>query len=380
MSTEMRLTQAKISTRYMFLVAGIVAASLASLMPFLKHNAGVENLGLGLLIVFLGVGALVSMPFAGGMSAAKGPKVVIICSGSLAIAMVPLLLFAATPWLLALGLFLFGAGLGALDVSMNIHGAQVEQKANKRMMSGFHCLFSVGAIAGSGGAAALLLLNVAPWAVAIGIFAVAAILFSFQLRGLLDSPSKKPAAWCLPKKHVWFLAILAGISFLVEGAILDWGSLLLMERNVATTESGGLGYMCFSVAMVLGRLWGDKLVAMFGDFWLFTLGAVAAGLGLAVFASAESLFIAMFGVFVSGLGSANIVPILFSTAASQKVMPSELAVASVSSIAYAGVLLGPALIGLLAHQWSLSVAFTVLAVSMVLFVALSKRIGLGDAP
>ncbi len=70
--------------------------------------------------------------------------------------MLPLLATLADIRLLAASLFVFGMGIGLADVAMNVQGTLVEQAADKPLMSGFHCLWSVGGIAGAGGGALLL--------------------------------------------------------------------------------------------------------------------------------------------------------------------------------------------------------------------------------
>ena len=66
----------------------------------------------------------------------------------------------------------------------------------------------------------------------------------------------------MPHAIVLLLAALAAITFLVEGAMLDWGAVLLVGAGLVGEAQGGLGYMLFSVAMTAGRLGGDAVVAI----------------------------------------------------------------------------------------------------------------------
>ena len=75
-----------------------------------------------------------------------------------------------------------------------------------------------------------------------------------------------------------------------------------------------------------------------------------------------------------GLGCANIVPALYSLAGQQKDMPERLAIPAITTMGYAGILAGPAVIGFVAHSTSLATAFVAVAAGM-LIVAISMRFG-----
>ena len=87
-------------------------------------------------------------------------------------------------------------------------------------------------------------------------------------------------------------------------------------------------------------------------------------------------WLAIGGFMVIGFGAANLVPVLFSAAGRQKVMPVDLAISAISIMGYAGILAGPAAIGLVAKYLSLPGAFLLLGL-MVLAVARFSRLGRG---
>ena len=148
-------------------------------------------------------------------------------------------------------------------------------------------------------------------------------------REALSFASPRGMALVLPRGIVLLLAVLAGLTFLVEGAILDWSALLLLDRNLVDSTQGGLGYMLFSIAMTVGRLTGDQVVAALGArrvlFWggLLTVGGF-------VLLLTVRWTPALLGFVLIGLGASNIVPVLFSLAGRQTVMPAGLAVAAVT--------------------------------------------------
>ncbi|MEP6067001.1 MAG: MFS transporter, partial [Paracoccaceae bacterium] len=178
--------------------------------------------------------------------------------------------------------------------------------------------------------------------------------------------------FAFPRGIVLLLAALAGVTFLVEGAILDWGALLLVNRDLVQLENAGVGYILFSIAMVVARLTGDRTVAALGQYRVLVYGGIATMVGVAVVLVSPWPLIALSGFILIGLGAANLVPIVFSAAGRQSVMPAGLAVASVTTTGYAGILVGPALVGFTADATTLPTAFWVLAILMAI-VPLTAR-------
>jgi hypothetical protein len=121
---------------------------LGTLVPFAKAHVGIDEGALGLVLLCLGPGSITTLPMAGALAARFGCRQVVIGSAVPLCLTPPLLATAATPVALAVGLFVFGAALGAIDVTMNIQAIIVERRSGRSMMSSFHGLFSVGSIAG----------------------------------------------------------------------------------------------------------------------------------------------------------------------------------------------------------------------------------------
>lgn len=163
-----------------------------------------------------------------------------------------------------------------------------------------------------------------------------------------------------PRGIVSLLALLTFICLLQEGAMLDWGALLLGELQNVPPAAGGIGYSVFTLAMSIGRLSGDWASARFGDRRLLQYGVLLAIAGFAM-VLVLSLNFALVGFMMIGLGLANLIPILFRAALNQDDVPSAQALSAVATLGYLGILLGPALIGFASHASSLKTAFIGLA-------------------
>jgi MFS family permease len=133
--------------------------------------------------------------------------------------------------------------------------------------------------------------------------------------------------FALPRGVVLVIAGLAAITFLAEGALLDWSALLITGNGLVSVEQGGLGFMLFSIAMTAMRFTGDALVARVGDRAIMIWGSLVAIAGFIVLLIAPNVTVAMAAFILIGLGAANVVPVLFRLAGSQKVMPPGSAIA-----------------------------------------------------
>ncbi len=362
------------STRLAFFVAGFGTAAWAPLVPYAKERLGLDAGMLGLLLLCLGAGSMVAMPAAGALAARLGCRRVIWTAGLVIAASLPFLAtLASAPWL-AVALFVFGAGFGAIGVAVNVQAVIVERAAGRALMSGFHALFSVGGIVGSGGVSGLLGAGLSPLTASLCVAVVIlGLLLGFGSQLLPYGGEEGTALFALPRGAVLIIGALCFIVFLAEGAMLDWSAVILTTLRGMAPSRAGLGYAVFAIAMTVGRLSGDGIVRMLGGRRIVVLGGCCAASGLAVAVLAPSWIAALLGFAMVGLGSSNIVPVLYSALGRQRVMPANLAVAAATTLGFSGILTGPALIGFVAHGTSLSTAFLGVA-AMLLVVAASARI------
>ncbi len=132
--------------------------------------------------------------------------------------------------------------------------------------------------------------------------------------------------FALPRGVVTLLAALAAVTFLVEGAMLDWSALLISGSGLLPVNQAGVGYAVFAIAMTCGRLTGDAVAERVGDGWLLAVGGIVAVGGFVLLLASPSVVSALIGFALIGLGAANVVPVYFRRAGTQKAMPPALAV------------------------------------------------------
>ena len=364
----------QMSTRIAFFIAGFGIAAWAPLVPFAKARANLNEGTLGLLLLCLGVGSIIAMPVAGVLASRYGCRRV-LTAGTLMICLaLPTLATVSSIPLLIAGLFLFGAGLGTVDSTVNLQAVIVERASGKTMMSGFHGLFSLGGIVGAAGVAGLLGLGLSPLQATLLVVVIMVVALLKAAPHLLPYGSESSGpAFAVPHGVVFFIGCLCFIVFLAEGAVLDWSAVFLSAERGLDEAYAGLGYAAFALTMTAGRLTGDAIVRRLGATRVIVIGGTLACGGLLLATLLPAWETALLGYALVGAGCSNIVPVLYTAVGKQTVMPEHIAVPAITTLGYAGILAGPAMIGFIAHGSSLNIAFVLVAV-LLAAVAISGKI------
>lgn len=376
------------ATQLIFSVCGLGMASWAPMVPLAKDRLALNDADLGLLLLLLGAGALLLMPISGLLVHRFGSRTIMACSVLIMALALPLLLILSSTPAMAVTLFLFGSGIGAIDVAMNSHGVQVQNLYRRPIMSSLHGLFSVGGLFGSLGLGFLIKLGLNPIYAIFSIAALMIVITSTQYKDLFPFNVEQQAMARFSGKEksieyntrfswlngtVLFLGMMCFAVFLAEGALLDWSAIFLRDIKGVESEFAGAGYAAFSIAMATMRLVGDSIVSRLNGRTVVVIGSLigAAGLFIAVLSPwVEGVLV---GFVLVGLGAANIVPVFFSAAGSLPGISPTVSIPAITTIGYTGLLAGPALLGFIAQQFSLSIALGFIAMLLVL-VALSYAV------
>nr|WP_256261950.1 MFS transporter [Pseudomonas gingeri] len=367
------------ATRGIFFVAGLGMASWAPLIPFVKSRLDIDDGTLGLLLFCIAAGSMLVMPFAGRAIARLGCRTLILACAAVFCLILPFMMYATSAVAIGGALLVFGAVNGLLDVSMNAQAVIVERDSGQARMSGFHGFYSIGSVAGAGGVSLLLWAGLGPLQ-AISLVAVLIALVVTQASGHLlarrpqESAESGGPLQALAHPAILLIALLCFFIFMVEGAMLDWSAVFLHTERSMEKSHAGFGYTLYSIAVALGRLYGDRLVNACGRQRMLMLGSTCAAAGLLLIVLVDLPGIALAGFILTGIGLSNIVPILFTAAGNRPEVPSSFALSAVTLVGYTGLLSGPALIGFVAHHSSLSTAFSAAVVIMLLVCCSARRL------
>ena len=355
------------AARAFFFIGGFGTATWAPLVPLLRERLMVGDDVLGMLLLCIGVGSLLTMPLSGALAMRLGCRRVVM-TASILFAAILLLVSCVDALSLAVPIVLiFGAVMGCIDVVVNIVAVLVEKGIGRRIMSGMHAFWSLGGFVGAGLYGVWVgLLGLTPFqstAIAAGLILLLTAVFG---RHLIPYGGGGGALLALPRGIIVFVGMTAFIAFLSEGAVMDWGGVYLTTVRGLDLALAGTGYSVFSAAMLTMRFLGDRVVQRIGALLVAVGGALLAfgGILLVMFAPVDALLYV--GFFAIGIGSANIVPVFFSLMGRQNVMPVSAAVSAVSTMGYLGILAGPAAIGFVSSLTTLQTAFAMLAALSIL--------------
>ena len=359
------------AARAFFFIGGFGTATWAPLVPLLRERLMVGDDVLGMLLLCIGVGSLLTMPLSGALAMRLGCRRVVM-TASILFAAILLLVSCVDALSLAVPIVLiFGAVMGCIDVVVNIVAVLVEKGIGRRIMSGMHAFWSLGGFVGAGLYGVWVgLLGLTPFqstAIAAGLILLLTAVYG---RHLIPYGGGGGALLALPRGIIVFVGMTAFIAFLSEGAVMDWGGVYLTTVRGMDLALAGTGYSVFSAAMLTMRFLGDRVVQRIGALPVAVGGALLAfgGILLVMFAPADVLLYV--GFFAIGIGSANIVPVFFSLMGRQDVMPVSAAVSAVSTMGYLGILAGPAAIGFVSSLTTLQTAFAMLAALSILQAAI----------
>lgn len=379
---EIQLSAQRLSTRFSFFGLGFATAAWAPLIPFAQQRLHFNHADFGLLLLCSGLGAMLAMPATGKIVQRIGCRVPIGFALLLLAVLLPSLSLWTSPLMMAITLFLFGTAAGSLGVALNIQAVVVEKNSLKSLMSGFHGMASLGGLAGVLTITALLALSISSvisaFAVSLLLVIIVFLSVPYNIKAventLLEASSKvkKSIRQRLPQPLIILIGIACFIIFMTEGAAMDWSGIYLTQQYGVNAAFAGLAYTFFAIAMTTGRFTGDYLIRYFGEKKLLTYSAICATLGLALVSIAPYWWLVLVGYTLVGTGCSNIVPIMFSRAGRQTVMPSAVALSCVSTMAYTGILVGPAFIGMVSELIGLSTVFMALSGLLLLIVALNR--------
>ncbi|WP_375258033.1 MFS transporter [Citreimonas sp.] len=362
-----------------FALNGVLLGCWASRVPAVAAGFGLDEGALGLLLLVMGVGALVSFPIAGKLADRFGA--VRVTRWIAAVYLVSIVLVGLAPTVVALGvaLFLFGMCHGAMDVTMNSWAAEVEHHMGRSVMSSFHAMWSLGA--GLGAAGGFVAASVAaPVAVHFLLASVlAAALFGPFLRIAWTSRVVTGGAadpvFAFPRGALVFVGLIALGAGLGEGAAVDWSAVFLSDVLGAAESQATLGYAVFSVTMVAMRLCVDRTITRHGPQRVALVSGLLGAAGYLLCATSASLPLALVAFVLMGLGYAAVIPLAFSRAAADPDVPAGQAIASVATLGYGAMLMGPPAIGFIADASSLRLSFALVGLFALLIAALSPVLG-----
>jgi predicted MFS family arabinose efflux permease len=378
------------ATYVAFIGAGVALASWAARIPQIRDGLGLSPSRLGLVLLAIAAGSIVSLVLAGQIVTHFGSRrTVTAMAALLGVSLTATAIgyrYGVAPVVVSLAFF--GFANGAWDVAMNVQGAVVERRLGRAIMPRFHAGFSVGTVGGALVGAGIVALHVPVTAhLTVSALVVAAVVI-LSVRAFVpdDSADAAPvpdgvvavgglrrtlAAWSEPRTIVIGIFVLA-FAF-TEGAGIDWINVAVIDGYGAPATVGTLAFAVFLAAMTTGRWFGPALLDKYGRVPVVRGLAAISLVGLALFVFGPNTAVAFVGALFWGLGASLGFPVGMSAAADD---PAKAAarVSVVASIGYCAFLGGPPLIGFLGDHITVRTALIAVAVLLVVAIAAAGAI------
>lgn len=362
-----------------FAVNGFLYANWVARLPRLQEIYDLDHGQLGLVLLAGSIGALVAMPLTGSVIVKAGSHRITVLMLFLFCLFIPLIPVTPNVYTLWFVLFAIGASSGSLDVAMNAQAVLIEQRLHQPVMSSFHAIFSAGMMLGAGSGALFVYLNVS-YFVHLLIVMVIGLLVASQVRHFLipdlreahHEQEHQASRNILLHPALLSLGLIAFCCMLGEGAMADWTAIYMEKVSLADRDWSPLGLVAFSTAMMIGRFLADGARQRLGDSRLVQGSALVAITGLSLALAWPVVWTGILGFFLVGIGLAAIVPIAYSTAGNIPGLSPGVGISMVTSIGYAGFLVGPPVIGFLS-DWQ-GLRFGMAFVLFLFFVMLVLNI------
>jgi MFS family permease len=363
----------RVSLSIFFLLSGICFASWASRIPTIKMFYELNDAQLGNLLLTLPISSLVGVPISGWLVAkfdSRLPLLISFVFFSLSLAMIG---YSSSMVFLIISIFLFSFCMRIINISMNTQSITLQKSFLRKIVGSFHGIWSTGGIVGVG---------FSTWMVKEGvsiqthflIVSIISIVISCAAYPYLLKNDKAPSGNKLifgkPDKLIVLLGLLVFFAAVCEGGIFDWSGVYF--KDVVKVELFTLGYLIFMVFMALSRFFSDVLIEKIGMKQMYIISASLITLGIMILILFPYFWPSIIGLSITGIGVAAIFPMTFILAGTSTKYSAGMAISIVATYAIIGMLVGPPLIGYIAHAFNLKVAFVIFIISGLMFIPISQ--------
>ena len=378
--TQTSPSQARWAVFTIFMLHGTLIGSWVPHVPLAKDRLDVGTGILGLALLAIAGGAVFAMPITGALINRYGSARITLVTGVL----FALAFFGPTlaPTLLTfiIGGVAMGACIGSMDVSMNTHGIAVEKALKQPIMSGLHGAFSLGAMLGAFGGAALVQ-KFGPLAQVTIVSSIMLVLHLTASQFLLPNSLDKGLStshFAMPTKATIGLGLLCFLALMIEGSVMDWAAIMMRDKFVIDLGLAALAFGFYQGGMAVTRLSGDLGRKKFGAVNLITFSAILAAIGTTIALISPSPYLTFAAFAFAGLGVGNLAPVLFAGGGRLEPEAPGRGIAAVSSMGYAGFLAGPPMIGFVAQVTSLPLALGLTVLASLIIAIFARGVAAAD--
>ena len=356
-----------------FFLSGVCFASWASRIPTIKTDFGYNEAELGTILLFMPISSLIGLPFSGWLVSRYDSRVPL--TGGFLLLSVSILAigFASSTALLIGAISLLSFSFRILNISLNTQAIHLQKKFDRKINGSFHGLWSSGGIAGVAFSTLLVGLNV-PMNVHLSIVAALTLIVTLYGQRFLLRKDRAATGNRLilnkPDPYIVYLGLMVFFAAICEGGMFDWGGVFFKE--VVQVEIFTWGYLFFMISMALSRFASDRVIDRIGMPKTYVISAIFIFVGIGLPVTLPEFWPSLIGFCLVGLGTASIVPMTFTLAGNSTKYSPGMAISIIATYSIMGMLIGPPLVGYLAHAFDLRLSFIIFAVAGLMLIPISK--------
>lgn len=353
----------RLACAYFFGCIGLLYGIFTARLPAFKILTGANDGQIGFLLLAFGGAAFLGLLTSRFLVERVGTKLVT----ALATVVTTLAMIIAGLALSYMQLVIFcmvaGIANGLCDVAMNAHAIEIERRYQRLCMSSLHACFSLGGVLGSLCGSLFAWLTLSPFLNFLIVGGAYLLLWPWAWRNTaaiktaIEKAARERARLPL---LVYFLGLMSMCCYVSEGSVGEWGSVLLHSVKQATQQEAALVFGCFSMTMVIGRFFGDRLRSAISEFHIILSGSFIAAIAMTIVLLSPSPALCLGAYALMGVGFAPIVPIFYSMSGRIRGVSAGRASSTISTLAYSGLLFFPPFLGMLGDAIGLDNALWVI--------------------
>ena len=222
--------------------------------------------------------------------------------------------------------------------------------------------------------------SIGNWRWALGVMACIPILMFLGLRKNSSStvtsaaPERPQTNQALPLLFwMYWAGIVLGVS--VEFCMIFWSADYMEHVLGLRKADAAQAVSLFLAAMIVGRILGSRLVQRFSTRAVVTVSIILAGIGFLLFWRTENTLIGLSGLFLTGLGVANLYPLILSLAISAASGNTVQAGARATLASGTAILALPLILGSFADAVGIRLAYGVVLLLLISVFLISQIAG-----
>jgi len=367
------INKQRIALSSYFFLSGFTFSSWASRIPTIKAALDLNEAELGSVLLVMPISSMIGLPISGWLVSKYETRIPLTAGFLVNAICLSFIGLAQTTLALVITLFLYSFSLRMFNIAVNTQAITLQKQFDKKINGSFHGLWSTGGIVGVGFTTLLISVGVTivPHLLIVSGLAIMAILIAFQFLLRNDrSATGNKLALGKPDPYILYLGLMVFFAAICEGGMFDWSGIYfqqVVKEDVFTT-----GYLIFMAFMALSRFLSDRIIHKMGMPATYIMSASFIFTGILLAILLPNFWPAMIGFSLVGFGTASVIPMTYTLAGASTTYSPGMAISLIATFGIVGMLLGPPMIGYLAHAFNLKVSFIAFALAGIMLIPISQ--------